>query len=83
MMTTQQTEGARPGRWVTPAVSYVDPLRLSCALCGRPIARRHWREEIDGDERIFCEPAHAELYETYWLEVYGSSRQSMKGQPGS
>ena len=24
------------GSWITPSVSYVEPKRLACALCGRP-----------------------------------------------
>jgi hypothetical protein len=53
------------GEWVVPAVSYVDPVRRSCAFCGRPIARRYWRELREGAERIYCDPAHARLDVTY------------------
>ena len=53
------------GEWVVPAVSYVDPARRSCAFCGRPIARRYWRVTREGEERIFCDPAHARLDATY------------------
>jgi len=51
----------RAGEWVVPDVSYVDPLRLFCALCGRPIARRYWRVTEGGSERAYCEVRHAEL----------------------
>jgi hypothetical protein len=53
------------GEWVTPAVSYVNPVRRSCAFCGRPIARRYWRVSRGGQERIYCDPAHARLDTTY------------------
>jgi hypothetical protein len=53
------------GDWVMPSVSYVDPRRRFCALCGRPIARRFWQVDARGEKRIFCDPAHAHLYETY------------------
>lgn len=59
---TSETTG---GEWVVPAVSYVDPVRRSCAFCGRPIARRYWRVAQEGKERIYCVPAHALLDTTY------------------
>ena len=58
------------GRWITPSVNYVDPQRIACALCGPPIPRRYWRAEVGGENRTFCEPAHAGLYETYWIPTY-------------
>lgn len=61
------------GEWITPAVSYVEPKRLFCALCGRPIARRYWRAAPAGEALPFCEPAHADLYVTYWLPTYQGS----------
>ncbi len=64
------------GTWVTPGVSYVEPVRLSCATCGRPIARRYWKATVAGEERIFCEPDHATLYETYWLPTWGEQQQN-------
>jgi hypothetical protein len=62
-----------PGQWITPTVSYVEPKRLFCAFCGRPIARRYWLAAPAGEPLRFCEPAHAELYLTYWLPTYGQS----------
>jgi hypothetical protein len=59
------------GDWITPSVSYVEPKRLFCTLCGRPIARRYWRAAPQGKPLPFCEPAHAELYLTYWLPTHG------------
>jgi hypothetical protein len=53
------------GQWVTPAVSYVDPRRRFCDLCGRPIARRFWQVETERGEGVFCDPGHAVLYTTY------------------
>ncbi len=64
------------GEWITPAVSYVEPKRLFCALCGRPIARRYWRASPAGEPLTFCEPAHADLYLTYWLPAYGNTRNT-------
>jgi hypothetical protein len=59
------------GEWTTPAVSYVEPLRIHCAFCGRPLARRHWRAEPAGETLPFCDPAHEELYISYWLPTHG------------
>jgi hypothetical protein len=59
------------GRWVTIEVGYVDPQRRSCALCGRPLARKIWRETVDGETLDFCEPGHVGLYRSYWLPLYG------------
>jgi hypothetical protein len=56
-------------------VSYVDPQRRFCALCGRPIARQYWQASPAGKPLVFCEPAHEELYVTYWLPTYGQGRQ--------
>jgi hypothetical protein len=55
------------GEWITPDVSYVDPQRIFCDLCGRPIARRFWRVTIDGEQHTFCDPEHADLFRT-WAE---------------
>jgi hypothetical protein len=68
------TESPKPplsGEWITPSVSYVEPKRRFCALCGRPIARRYWRAAPTGEFLPFCEPAHVDLYLTYWLPTYG------------
>ena len=61
-----------PGEWISPSVSYVEPKRLACALCGRPIARRYWKSSPAGEPLIFCEPAHAELYLSYWIPTYAT-----------
>jgi hypothetical protein len=53
------------GEWVTPAVSYVDPRRRFCDLCGRPIARRYWQTRRGGEVGMYCDPAHAALRTTY------------------
>ena len=58
-------EQARAGEWVTPPVSYVDPVRRFCALTGRPIARRYWRVMVQGEELAFSGPAEAARYATY------------------
>jgi hypothetical protein len=47
------------GRWVEPAVSYIDPARRTCGYCGRPIARRYWEREEEGEGRAYCGPEHA------------------------
>ncbi|MBA3451119.1 MAG: hypothetical protein H0T18_07900 [Chloroflexia bacterium] len=62
-----------PGKWVIPGVSYVNPERRHCALCGRPIARRYWQETIAGTTRVFCDPAHALLKITYPLSTTGDA----------
>lgn len=50
-------------QWVTLDVGYVDPQRRSCVLCGRPLARQIWRQEVGGNMLEFCEPAHVDLSE--------------------
>jgi len=59
------SDAASAGGWVTPPVSYVDPTRRFCQLCGRPIARRFWQVETERGAAIFCDPAHAALDATY------------------
>jgi hypothetical protein len=55
-------DGERAGEWITPDVSYVEPARRFCAYCGRPIARRYWRETTPAGDLAFCGPAHAGMY---------------------
>jgi hypothetical protein len=62
---TQSRVTPGDGKWIMPSVSYVDPTRRFCELCGRPIARRYWRARTERGEGIFCDPAHAALYATY------------------
>ena len=64
-MNTGSSEANGVGEWITPPVSYVDPTRRFCELCGRPIARRFWQARTESGEGIFCDPAHAALYATY------------------
>jgi hypothetical protein len=73
MMSTQvTTTESSTGKWITPSVSYVEPMRIFCALCGRPIARQYWRASPAGESLPFCDPAHEELYLSYWLPTHGS-----------
>lgn len=62
MMTNRK---ATAGKWINPPVSYVEPARRFCALCGRPIARRFFEVTVDGKTLPFCEPEHADLFQTY------------------
>ena len=71
MAPSTRPAGDQTGEWVTPSVSYVEPQRISCEFCGRPIARKYWRALVQGQALIFCEPPHADLYENYWLPTYG------------
>jgi len=68
------------GEWITPQVSYIEPLRNACTFCGRPIARRYWRSDKRGPALMFCSPNHADLYETYWLDVHGADTSPGSGQ---
>lgn len=65
------------GQWIEPDVSYVEPLRNACACCGRPIARQYWQTTIDGTPRRFCDPAHADLFVSYWLPRYRQSDETL------
>jgi len=71
MSESSATESTIEGTWVTPKVSYVEPLRNACALCGQPIPRKYWQATIDGKTRIFCTPTHAEMYVSYWIPTHG------------
>ncbi len=64
------------GEWKLPDVSYVDPARVACEFCGRPIPRRYWSAEIDGTRRSFCDPSHAQLYVEYWIPTWGKNISS-------
>jgi hypothetical protein len=70
------TEQTATGEWIVPPVSYVEPLRIFCALCGRPIARRYWQAAAAGEPLPFCDPEHEEKYRTYWLPTYGNAPES-------
>lgn len=68
-MTPHESEAAEitgtAGRWIIPAVNYVDPVRSFCALCGRPIARKYWVVgEVEEGEK-YCTPEHAARHTTY------------------
>jgi hypothetical protein len=65
---------AGDGAWVLPRISYVEPARRHCSLCGRPLARRYWRATVNGAAAMFCDPAHEALYHSYWLPVHGAPR---------
>ena len=67
------------GQWVMPPVSYIEPHRIFCALCGRPIARRYWLDAPVGEPRPFCDPSHADLYRTYWLPTYEGTEMPFNG----
>jgi hypothetical protein len=47
------------GRWIEARMSYVDPVRMHCNYCGRPLARHYWQREEDGVQRRYCGPDHA------------------------
>ena len=57
-------EHSAAGAWIEPEVSYVDPARRHCHLCGRPIARRYWSVLVAGEALAFCDPDHADR----WIE---------------
>jgi len=68
-MTTEphstEPAAATAGEWVMPDVSYVEPARRFCALCGRPLARRYWQAAPSGEPLPFCDSDHAALYAEY------------------
>lgn len=57
--------------WIMPRVSYVNPARLHCRFCGSPIPRRYWRVGDGENTGVFCNPAHAELFVSYSIPVWG------------
>ena len=81
--TTATESGQSTSAWVTPDVSYVEPLRNFCAFCGRPIARQYWKAAPAGESLSFCDPGHAELYTSYWLPTYGANAKGAGKETGS
>ena len=77
MDTRAVSQSGVDGEWITPTVSYVEPQRIACALCGRPIARKYWRASIDEQHLAFCEPDHAGLYVSYWIPTYGNGESTV------
>jgi hypothetical protein len=61
------------GEWRQSPIGYLEPYNVVCDLCGQLVPGRCWTEAIDGSERVFCNPRHAELYESYWLPRYGAA----------
>jgi hypothetical protein len=60
------------GEWRSNEISYLEPHRVVCELCGQLVPGRHWIEQVDGVERVFCNPQHAEKYVSYWLPRHGA-----------
>jgi hypothetical protein len=58
------------GEWRESPIGYLEPYHTVCELCGQLVPGRYWLEWVDGSERIFCNPDHAEKYETYWMPLY-------------
>ncbi len=44
---------------------------VHCDLCGRPLPRRAWVADVNGERLRFCEPDCETLYRGYWLPRYG------------
>jgi hypothetical protein len=74
MYTKTYAQPGVDGEWIVPTVSYVEPQRIACTLCGRPIARKYWRVSINDRALVFCEPYHAGLYESYWIPTHGTGQ---------
>jgi hypothetical protein len=60
------------GGWETEEIGYLKPYRTICALCGQLVPGAHWVEDVDGQKQVFCNPAHADLYRSYWLPRHGA-----------
>jgi hypothetical protein len=60
------------GEWRSNEISYLEPHRVVCELCGQLVPGRHWVQQIDGADRVFCNPQHAEKYISYWVPRYGA-----------
>jgi hypothetical protein len=58
------------GEWRLGEIGYLKANRTYCDLCGQLMPGRYWTAEIDGEELLFCSPAHEEKYRTYWLPRY-------------
>ena len=51
---------------------WYDQSMIHCELCGRMIAKRLFRSEIEGKPRTFCGEGCAQLYQDYWLAESGT-----------
>lgn len=58
------------GEWQHTDVGYLEPYHVVCDLCGQLVPGRHWVQSVEGSDHVFCNPRHAELYETYWVPRY-------------
>jgi hypothetical protein len=61
------------GEWQDTTISYLQPSKTICELCGQLVPGRHWLQEVAGRRRVFCNPDHAAKYESYWLPLYGEA----------
>ena len=61
------------GEWQPSPVGYLEPHRVVCELCGQLVPGRYWLQTVGDVDHVFCNPDHAEMYETYWLPRYGST----------
>jgi hypothetical protein len=64
------------GEWRPSEISYLEPCKVICELCGQLVPARFWSEETAGAQRVFCNPDHARKYESYWLPLYGQDAVS-------
>ncbi len=71
---TDTTNLPTTGEWIMPPVSYIEPIRIACTFCGRPIARQYWLASPIGEPKPFCDPAHEELYVSYWIPTHGTPK---------
>ena len=59
--------------WQESPIGYMEPYSVVCDLCGQLVPGRYWAADVNGSDHIFCNPRHAELYETYWLPLHGQN----------
>ncbi len=62
------------GEWRPSEISYLEPCKVVCELCGQLVPGRFWLEDIEGAERVFCNTDHARKYVSYWHPRYGDGR---------
>lgn len=61
------------GEWLSLTADWAHPVYVACDLCGRPLSRRAWSADVDGEQVAFCDPDCERLLHEYWRPRHGAS----------
>jgi hypothetical protein len=60
------------GKWRNRSTAIYETEIVTCSICGKMIPLRCWVvPQVNGSERIYCNPDCERLYLEYWLPKYG------------